>query len=73
MTYLTPERILMRDTARQFVRDEVTPIANKLDPEKGDIPRALIDKMGEMGFSAITIPEEYGGLGLGAFEYGCVA
>jgi hypothetical protein len=31
--YLTPERIMMRDMARQFSRDEVTPIANKLDPE----------------------------------------
>ncbi len=73
MTYLTPERILMRDTARQFVRDEVTPTANRLDPEKGDIPRSLIDKMGELGFFGITIPEEYGGLGLGAFEYCLVA
>ena len=73
MTYLTPERIMMRDTAREFVRDEVTPIANKLDPEKGDIPRALIEKMGELGFFGIMIPEEYGGLGLGAFEYCLVA
>jgi alkylation response protein AidB-like acyl-CoA dehydrogenase len=73
MTYLTPERILMRDTARQFVRDEVTPVANRLDPAKGDIPRSLIDKMGELGFFGIMIPEEYGGLGLGAFEYCLVA
>src|SRR5689334_12567824 len=73
MTYLTPERIMMRDTAREFVREEVTPVANKLDPEKGDIPRALIDKMGELGFFGIMIPEEFGGLGLGAFEYCLVA
>jgi alkylation response protein AidB-like acyl-CoA dehydrogenase len=73
MTYLTPERILMRDTARQFVRNEVTPVANRLDPEKGDIPRELIDKMGELGFFGIMIPEQFGGLGLGAFEYCLVA
>lgn len=73
MSYWTAERELMRDTARAFARDVVTPIANKLDPEKGDIPRELIEQMGELGFFGITIPEEYGGLGLGAFEYCIVA
>jgi alkylation response protein AidB-like acyl-CoA dehydrogenase len=71
--YLTPERIMMRDVAREFARDEVTPIANRLDPERGDIPRELISRMGELGFFGILIPEEYGGLGLGAFEYCLVA
>lgn len=71
--YLTPERLMMRDVARDFVRNEVLPLANRLDPEKGDIPRELIDKMGELGFFGIMIPEEFGGLGLGAFEYCLVA
>src|SRR5262245_57064357 len=71
--YLTPERIMMPDAAREFVRNEVLPIANQLDPQKGDMPRELIDKMGELGFFGILIPEEYGGLGLGAFEYCLVA
>jgi alkylation response protein AidB-like acyl-CoA dehydrogenase len=71
--YLTAERIMMRDMAREFTRDEVTPIANRLDPERGDIPRDLISRMGELGFFGILIPEEYGGLGLGAFEYCLVA
>src|SRR3546814_2092798 len=64
---------MIRDLARKFVRDEVLPLANKLDPEKGDIPRELIDKMGELGFFSILIPEQHGGLGLGAFEYCLVA
>ena len=71
--YLTPERIMMRDMARQFVREEVLPAANRLDPVKGDMPRELIDRMGELGFFGILIPEEFGGLGLGAFEYCLVA
>ncbi|HEX3917806.1 MAG TPA: acyl-CoA dehydrogenase family protein [Caulobacteraceae bacterium] len=71
--YLTPERVMMRDMARQFVREEVLPAANRLDPVKGDMPRELIDRMGELGFFGILIPEEYGGLGLGAFEYCLVA
>jgi len=72
-TYLTEERLLIRDTARNFVREEVLPLANRLDPEKGDIPRELIAKMGQLGFFGILIPEELGGLGLGVFEYCLVA
>jgi alkylation response protein AidB-like acyl-CoA dehydrogenase len=71
--YLTPERVMMRDLARQFTKDEVSPAARRLDPVKGDMPRELIDKMGELGFFGILIPEELGGLGLGAFEYCLVA
>jgi len=71
--YLTPERIMIRDLARQFADEEVTPVANKLDPEHGEIPRELIAKMGELGFFGILVPKEYGGLGLGAFEYCLVA
>jgi alkylation response protein AidB-like acyl-CoA dehydrogenase len=70
---MTPERIMIRDTARQFALEEVAPIANKLDPERGDIPRSLYKRMADLGFFGILIPEEYGGLGLGAFEYCLVA
>ena len=52
--------------------NEVLPIANKLDPEQGDIPMSLRDKLAEMGYFGIVIPEEYGGLGLGAFEYALI-
>jgi alkylation response protein AidB-like acyl-CoA dehydrogenase len=71
--YLTPERIMIRDTARDFVREVVLPTANRLDPIKGDMPAELIEQMGDLGFFGILIPEEYGGLGLGAFEYCLVA
>ena len=71
--YFTEERIMMRDMAKDFAMNEVLPVANKLDPEKGDIPQDLIDKMGELGFFGIMVPEEYGGLGLGYFEYCLVA
>ena len=64
---------MIRDLARKFTREEVTPVANKLDPEKGMMPVELIEKMGELGFFGILIPTEYGGLGLGVFEYCLVA
>lgn len=69
MDYLTEERRLLQESARDFAMREVFPIANKLDPERGEIPASIRDKLAELGYFGIMIPEEYGGLGLGAFEY----
>jgi alkylation response protein AidB-like acyl-CoA dehydrogenase len=71
-SYLTPDRLAIRDLARDFAMREVLPVANELDPTGGDIPMALRDKMAELGLFGILIPEEYGGLGLGVFEYALV-
>lgn len=73
MTELSEERRMIQDTARAFTRDRVRPLADKLDPVKGEIPRELIEEMAELGYFGLLIPEEYGGLGLGAFEYCLVA
>jgi len=73
MGYMTDERRMIQETARAFAMKEVLPLANKLDPEKGDIPRELIQKLADMGYFGIVIPEEYGGMGLGVFEYCLVA
>jgi butyryl-CoA dehydrogenase/acyl-CoA dehydrogenase len=70
---LTEERRMIQEAARQFTMERVLPIANKLDPERGQIPRELIDEMAELGYFGILIPEEFGGLGLGAYEYCLVA
>lgn len=71
--YMTEERRMIRDTARDFTMKEVLPVANKLDGPDGEIPMDLRQKMADMGYFGITIPEEYGGLGLGVFEYCLVA
>ena len=73
MSYLTEERKMIQTSARDFAMNEVLPVANKLDPVEGDIPMEIRDKMGELGYFGILIPEEYGGLGLGCFEYALVA
>ncbi len=67
--YLTEERRMIQEAARRFTMDEVLPVANRLDPRGEDIPMSLREKMAEMGFFGILIPKEYGGLGLGVFEY----
>jgi alkylation response protein AidB-like acyl-CoA dehydrogenase len=69
MAFMTEERRLIQQTAREFAMTEVLPAANRLDPEQGDIPMELRRRMGELGFFGIIIPAEYGGLGLGISEY----
>ena len=69
MPYITEERRMIQEQAHEFTLNEVLPVANKLDPEKGDIPMDLRDKMAELGYFGILIPEIYGGLGLGCSEY----
>jgi alkylation response protein AidB-like acyl-CoA dehydrogenase len=67
--YHTDERQAIQETARQFAMEEVLPVANRLDPEQGEIPSEIRKRMGELGFFGILMPEKHGGLGLGVFEY----
>ena len=69
MTYMTDERRMIQEAAREFTMKEVLPVANRLDPVEGEIPMALREKLAAMGYFGILIPEDYGGLGLGCFEY----
>jgi len=71
--YLNDERRMIQEVARDFTMNEVLPAANELDPVQGDIPMDLRRKMGELGYFGIRTPEEYGGLGLGVFEYCLIA
>ncbi|MGY1729571.1 acyl-CoA dehydrogenase family protein [Geodermatophilus sp. SYSU D01062] len=65
----TPEREALQEQARRFAYDEVLPVADELDPQKGLLPEALLARMAELGWFGITVPAEHGGLGLGVFEY----
>ncbi len=72
MTYLTEERRMIQQVAREFSVKEVLPVANQLDPIKGEIPMELRHKMADMGYFGIRISQEDGGLGLGVFEYALI-
>lgn len=61
-------RAELRQTADKFAQEEIAPLAAKIDHE--DVfPVHLWKKMGDMGFLGMTVPEEYGGAGLGYFEH----
>jgi alkylation response protein AidB-like acyl-CoA dehydrogenase len=64
----TEEHEMIRQAARDFALNEITPIAAEHD-ESGEFPRETVKKMGEMGFMGIETPEEYGGSGMDTLAY----
>jgi short-chain 2-methylacyl-CoA dehydrogenase len=65
---LTDEQRLLRDTVRDFARQEVAPVAEELDRTKA-FPYELVAKMGELGLMGIPFPEQYGGGGADTLAY----
>jgi len=59
---LTEEQILIRDSARRFAADHLTPNAARWDRE-GQFPAAALKAMGELGFMGMLIPGEWDGAG----------
>jgi acyl-CoA dehydrogenase len=57
----------MVEETRRFVRQDLIPAETWVE-EHDDIPAPLIGKMKELGYFGMTIPEQYGGLGLSMFE-----
>ena len=78
---LTEDQIAIQDMAKKFTADAITPHAAEWD-EKHIFPRDTIKAAAELGFAAIYVSEESGGIGLGRLEsalimeamaYGCPA
>ena len=55
-------------TIREFVERDVVPVASELE-HADEYPTALVETMKELGLFGVTIPEEYGGLGLDLSTY----
>jgi acyl-CoA dehydrogenase len=64
---LSDEQEALRDLARQFTQNEIAPIAAEAD-RKEEYPWELLERAHAAGLINITVPEEYGGGGLGYFE-----
>lgn len=76
---LTDDQREIQELARRFTADRITPFAGEWD-EKHHFPRDVIQAAAELGFGAIYVSEESGGIGLGRLEaalimeamaYGC--
>ena len=66
--YITEKRKMIRNSTREFTLQEVLPVANDLEPVQGEIPHDLRDKLADMGYFGIRIPQQYGGSGLACVE-----
>lgn len=55
----------IRNEMRRFAEDNVTPHAHEWHLKNDYIPMEVVEQMSELGVFGLTIPEEYGGLGLG--------
>jgi alkylation response protein AidB-like acyl-CoA dehydrogenase len=60
---LDEEQELILRTVRQFVENDVIPVASAME-HRDEYPRALVAQMKEMGLFGLNIPEEYGGAGV---------
>ena len=65
---LSDEQRLLRETVRDFARQEVAPVAGELDRTKS-FPYALVAQLGELGLMGIPFPQEYGGGGADTLSY----
>lgn len=60
---MTPELEQMKQMIKNFVDKEVEPFAQQIEEEDA-LPQHLVEKAKELGLFGISIPEEYGGIGL---------
>jgi alkylation response protein AidB-like acyl-CoA dehydrogenase len=61
-------QLMIAQMVRDFVDKEVRPHVMTWD-ESQEFPREVFRKMGELGLMGVLVPQEYGGSGLGYFEY----
>ena len=59
----TEEQQMIAQTCRDFIAQEVTPNLDRIDTLEEGLMAGLMDKAGELGLLAITVPEQYGGMG----------
>ncbi|MDF2731310.1 MAG: mmgC, partial [Acidimicrobiia bacterium] len=62
--YISDDLAAIRSQTREYVEKEIVPRAAAW--ETGGVPREVLDDMAKLGFFGLRVPEEHGGIGLGA-------
>ncbi|HBI84111.1 MAG TPA: acyl-CoA dehydrogenase, partial [Alcaligenaceae bacterium] len=65
---LSEEQIMVRDMARDFARNELTPHSERWDRD-GWIDDSVIAQMGDLGLMGMVVPEEWGGANVDYVSY----
>ncbi len=68
---LTEEHKLIRDSAREWVKRDISPIIEEAC-QKAEFPSQIIPGLAEIGAFGSYIPEQYGGMGLDQMSYGLI-
>ena len=71
LTDLTDEQQAITEMVRQFADNEIIPHAEEYDHED-KFPEPIVEQMKELGLFGVTIPEEYGGMGLDLTTYAMI-
>jgi glutaryl-CoA dehydrogenase len=66
---LTEEHKLIRETVRQYVKQEISPIIEDY-AERAVFPEQIVKQLGDLGCFGPTVSEKYGGGGLDYMSYG---
>jgi alkylation response protein AidB-like acyl-CoA dehydrogenase len=67
----TDEQRAITEMVRQFVDEQIIPTAEHYDHED-EFPEPIVEQMKELGLFGVTIPEEYGGMGLDLTTYAMI-
>ncbi|HXF00003.1 MAG TPA: acyl-CoA dehydrogenase family protein [Solirubrobacterales bacterium] len=70
-TQKTDEQRAITEMVRQFADNEIIPVAEEYDHED-KFPEPIVEQMKELGLFGVTIPEEYGGMGLDLTTYAMI-
>ena len=70
-TDMTDEQQAITEMVRQFADNEILPVAEEVRP-RGQVPEPIVEQMKELGLFGVTIPEEYGGMGLDLTTYAMI-
>jgi len=70
-TDLTDEQKAITEMVRQFADEQILPNAEHYDHED-EFPEPIVEQMKELGLFGVTIPEEYGGMGLDLTTYAMI-
>ncbi len=66
---LTEEHIMIRESVRNYVKKEISPIIEDY-AQRGEFPQQIVKQLGDLGCFGPTVPEQYGGGGLDYISYG---
>jgi alkylation response protein AidB-like acyl-CoA dehydrogenase len=61
----TEEQIMMKESVQEFVDREIWPHKERFEKKDYELTKSCMEKAGELGFLGVSVPENYGGMGMG--------